>query len=131
MTSSITSYTMMSSPVQCKGLFQNRSGYLMGFKIRRTAHHCTVPHYSAQTQCTYYKAPTTQNPQHCIYYTAPHYSANTLLHLLHCIHCTVPTILPPSHHIHCLAPTAAHFTSLISLHSLNCIPLHCTKLLCT
>ena len=114
----------VTSPVQCDGLFKNKSLYGMGFKA---LHFNTL--YNHYSTALYSLQCTTTTPLHCTHYTAPpllhcaHYTARPLLH------CTVLTTL---HHHHSTAlyrtsntvPQLLHCTMLTTLHDHYSIELH-------
>ena len=95
----------MMSPVQCNGLFKNKSLYGMGSRIRSTSLQYTT------RPLLHYTAPP---PLHCTVLTTlycTHYTAPPLLHCitttpLHCTHCTAPPLL------HCTVPRPSLVTGL-------------------
>ena len=93
----------VTSPVQCNGLFKNRSLYGMGFRIPSTSLQYTT--------------------RPLLHYTAPPLLHCTALYSLHC------NVLTPLHHHFSTALHCSHFTAMCSLHYTNhhySTALHCT-----
>ena len=127
----------VTSPLQCNGLFKNKSLYEIYFRSRSTSlqytatplfhctvltelwwvqfNHCTV---LSTRHCSHYTALTTL---HCIVLTTPHCTHYPALYSLYC------TVLTTLHHHYYSALTTQHCTHYTALYSLNCI--HCTALI--